>query len=423
MPGSAESRHTTSGVDGAATDLRERLCRAESELAAALAENARLKAEFLQAQKMEAVGRLASGVAHDFKNVLTLIAGYADQLLARAATRDVRDPLAEIAAACKRAITLAEQLLSYSRRDAAHRAPVSLNTILADAGRMLRRMLPANVDLVIRQAPSLGLVLANAGHMHQVLLNLVVNARDAMPSGGRLVVEVSDVEVGGGAGSAPADVTPGPYVRLSVSDNGVGMDDETRRRALEPFFTTKDGRVGTGLGLSTVDNIVREAGGWIALESARGAGTTVFVYLPRLGTAAGTRSGSLPAGESAAPPPRVLVIDDDEAVRKLMLDLLAVSPPRPSRPPPTPARTTRPTTSWSPTWRRWTSAPPRSVPGRMAVCPRSSASRPGPPGRPSPAPTVSSWEPRSASPSCPASCFVPSGTCSKPTESSQQVSR
>jgi signal transduction histidine kinase/CheY-like chemotaxis protein len=326
MPGSAESRHTTSGVDGAATDLRERLCRAESELAAALAENARLKAEFLQAQKMEAVGRLASGVAHDFKNVLTLIAGYADQLLARAATRDVRDPLAEIAAACKRAITLAEQLLSYSRRDAAHRAPVSLNTILADAGRMLRRMLPANVDLVIRQAPSLGLVLANAGHMHQVLLNLVVNARDAMPSGGRLVVEVSDVEVGGGAGSAPADVTPGPYVRLSVSDNGVGMDDETRRRALEPFFTTKDGRVGTGLGLSTVDNIVREAGGWIALESARGAGTTVFVYLPRLGTdAAATRSGSLPAGESAVPRPRVLVIDDDEAVRKLMLDLLAVA--------------------------------------------------------------------------------------------------
>jgi two-component system, cell cycle sensor histidine kinase and response regulator CckA len=306
--------------------LREQLRHSQAALARALAVNDHLKAEFLQAQKMEVVGRLATGVAHDFKNVLTLIGGYADLLLKQVDPPALREPLVEIRSACQRAIGLAEQLLSYSRKEAAEQSAISLNAVLDDAGKMLRRMLPENVDLTIRQAPGLGLVMANAGQMHQVLLNLVVNARDAMASGGRLVVEVRNEDVAPGTAAAVAGARPGPNVLLTVADTGCGMDDETRRRAIEPFFTTKAGGTGTGLGLSTVHSIVTDWRGRLVLDSAPGAGTTVRIYLPRVETQAsdGQQSPSAPAGAASGRRAwRILVVDEDEAVRRLLVDLLA----------------------------------------------------------------------------------------------------
>jgi two-component system cell cycle sensor histidine kinase/response regulator CckA len=184
-------------------------------------------------------------------------------------------------------------------------------------------MLPANVDLTVRHDPALGLVRANAGQMHQVLLNLVVNARDAMPSGGSLVIEVRNADVEAGSPEANAGAREGAHVLLSVSDTGVGMDDDTRQRALEPFFTTKEG-TGTGLGLSTVHSIVTECRGRILLESVCGVGTTVRVYLPRLDADAGgdARIGLAPSALALLPARRILVVDEDEAVRQLLLDLL-----------------------------------------------------------------------------------------------------
>jgi two-component system, cell cycle sensor histidine kinase and response regulator CckA len=298
--------------------------RLEAEHAQLKAEHAQLKAQFLQAQKMEAVGRLASGVAHDFKNVLTLIAGYADLLLKQSEAAAIRDPLGEIRSACQRAIVLAEQLLSYSRREAAAQAPLSLNTILADAGRMLQRMLPANVDFSIRQAPGLGLVVANAGQMHQVLMNLVVNARDAMPSGGRLTVDAQNRDVAPDDPDVAAGARPGPHVVLTVADTGVGMDAATRLRAVEPFFTTKEGKVGTGLGLSTVHAIVTDCRGRVVIESAPGVGTTIRVYLPRVEAA--DAAGVVPPGSRSDAVPRarrILVVDEDASVRRLLVDLLS----------------------------------------------------------------------------------------------------
>jgi len=298
----------------------------QADLARVLTENAQLKAQFLQAQKMEAVGRLASGVAHDFKNVLTLIAGYADQLLAEADTPAIREPLTEIRAATERAIGLAEQLLTFSRRGAAVQSPVSVNVVLAEPGKMLARMLPANVELTIRQDPALGLVMANAGQLHQVLLNLVVNARDAMPSGGRLVIDAANVDVEPGSPDAESGARTGPTVRVTVADTGVGMDEDTRRRALEPFFTTKEGPVGTGLGLSTVHSIVTDCRGRIVIDSAPGIGTTVRIYLPRL-EAGRPETDAEPAARPGAQPRarRILVVDEDAAVRRLLVDLLAAA--------------------------------------------------------------------------------------------------
>jgi signal transduction histidine kinase len=316
-----ERRRATDAPAAESVCVAEQLRQAQASLARLESEHAQLKAEFLQAQKMEAVGRLASGVAHDFKNVLTLIAGYADLLFQQADTPGAREPLAEIRSACRRAIGLAEQLLSYSRREAAQQSPISLNTILADAGRMLHRMLPAHVDLAIRDDPELGLVMANAGQMHQVLLNLVVNARDAMPSGGRLAVEVRNVDVEPGSPDAKAGAPPGPHVLMSVADNGVGMTDETRARALEPFFTTKEGRTGTGLGLSTVHAIITDCHGRLVIDSAPGVGTTVRIYLPRLEALPGDGAGARAPGPAAARLSRVLVVDADESVRRLLSDL------------------------------------------------------------------------------------------------------
>jgi two-component system, cell cycle sensor histidine kinase and response regulator CckA len=288
------------------------------------AENERLQSEFLQAQKMEAVGRLASGVAHDFKNVLTLIAGYTDILLRRFDDPEGREAALEIQSACHRAIELTRQLLAFSKKETRDRRGVSLNALLTDASRMLRRLLSEDIELSIRQDPALGLVSADAGQLHQVLLNLVVNARDAMPAGGRLVIETRNVEVEAGSPEARAGVPTGAHVRLSVEDNGVGMDEPTRRRALEPFFTTKEGKTGTGLGLSTVDGIVRQSLGSILLESEPGRGTSVLIYLPQAAAPPGAPGrAAAPADTGALAMRRVLVVDADEGIRHLLADVLS----------------------------------------------------------------------------------------------------
>jgi two-component system, cell cycle sensor histidine kinase and response regulator CckA len=302
-----------------AARLEEALRQAEARLAVLSDEHEQLKVQFLQAQKMETVARLASGVAHDFKNVLTLIAGYNDLLLKRLEGSDLREPAVEIQRACQRASGLAQQLLSFSRREAPQQLPVSLNTILADAGTFLRRMVGAHVDLSVVGDPSLGLVMANTAQMHQVLLNLVVNSRDAMPNGGRLLIDVRNVDLVPGSGEELAGAKPGPHVRLSVTDTGVGMDEATRSHAFDPFFTTKAARKGTGLGLSTVHSIVTECHGRVVIESAPGRGTTVLIYLPRL-----EQAGDGPHGPAAPIPVTrtVLVVDEDEGIRRLLGDLL-----------------------------------------------------------------------------------------------------
>lgn len=306
--------------------LEEELRLADARLRDARSDYDRLRAEFLQAQKMETVGRMASGVAHDFKNVLTLIAGYSNLLLKRVDTPDLREPVVEIQAACQRAIGLAQQLLAFSRKEAADHVALSLGGVLSDGAKMLRRMLGASVDLSIRSDPGLGLVMANAGQMHQVILNLVVNARDAMPNGGRLVIDARNVDVQAGSQEARGGAPVGASVLLSVADTGIGMDEATRARALEPFFTTKEAKTGTGLGLSTVHSVVTECRGRIILDSAPARGTTVRIYLPRL-TEAPRPAGEPPARQDDASPSsrlrRVAILDEDQSIQRLLADVLA----------------------------------------------------------------------------------------------------
>jgi two-component system, cell cycle sensor histidine kinase and response regulator CckA len=310
---------------GDVSRLEAALRASEDRLRQSQADYDRLKAEFLQAQKMEAIGRMASGVTHDFKNVLTLIAGYSHLLLDRVDAPDLREAVVEIQGACQRAIGLAQQLLSFSRKEAGDRAPLSLATVLADNAKMVHRMLGASIDVTIRSEPSLGLVMASAGQMHQVILNLVVNARDAMPGGGRVVIDARNVDVAAGSPEARGGAPVGAFVLLSVADTGTGMDETTRLHALEPFFTTKEARTGTGLGLSTVHSVVTDCQGRIILDSVPGGGTTVMIYLPRL--AREDAPVATPgAGDNRSSPPsrlrRIALLDEDEGVRRLLTDLL-----------------------------------------------------------------------------------------------------
>ena len=240
-----------------------------------------LEAQFRHAQKLEAIGKLAGGVAHDFNNLLSVIQGYGSQLLDRTDKRDnAYVALTEILKAAEKGAALTRQLLALGRKQSARLQPLDLNAIVAEDERMLRRLLGANIELITNLEPSLGLVLADAGYMHQVLLNLVMNARDAMPSGGRLSISLLNVDIDGNRSPRPAEVEPGSYVKLIVADTGVGMSEEVQERLFEPFFTTKDN--GTGLGLSTVFGIVRQSDGHIIVETALNKGTTFEIFLPRV---------------------------------------------------------------------------------------------------------------------------------------------
>jgi DNA-binding response OmpR family regulator len=278
-----------------------------------------LEDDLRHAQKMEAVGQLAGGIAHDFNNLLTVIAGETELLSERLEPADpLRRDVAAIAGATERAAALTRQLLAFSRRQLLKPRVLDLNELVASVDAMLRRVIGEDVELVTRRSGAAVPVEADPSQLEQVVLNLAVNARDAMPDGGRLTIEVSQVELPPGHG-----LGPGSYALLKVSDTGTGMDAETLERVFEPFFTTKPEGAGTGLGLSTVYGIVTQSGGDVRVASTPGAGTTFEVYLPS--------TAQLPATAPAEPAPAfappatgtILLVEDDDAVRELALRALS----------------------------------------------------------------------------------------------------
>jgi signal transduction histidine kinase len=235
-----------------------------------------------QWQKLEHIGRLAGSVAHDFNNYLTVIDGYCDLVLASLSPEDpLRGPVSEMRKAGERATQLTRQLLAFSRQQALDLRPISLTEVLMDSESMLRRLVGEGIEMVLEAPPDLWPIMADPVQIQQVLMNLAANARDAMPSGGKLTVRAMNLIQGHEALPVVPSMRPGEYVILTVEDTGVGMNEETRDRVFEPFFTTKPAGQGTGLGLSTVYGIVRQSGGWISVESQPGQGTTFRIHFPR----------------------------------------------------------------------------------------------------------------------------------------------
>jgi two-component system, cell cycle sensor histidine kinase and response regulator CckA len=297
----------------------------ERELAAASVRRERraLEVQLRHAQRMEALGRLASGIAHDFRNLLTAVTGYSELLIE---LLDPRDPLRktaeEIRGAAMRATVLSSQLLTFSRRDEASAGVLDVNVLVADMEGMLRRLVGEHIELAVTLARSDSRVTADRAQLEQVIMNLVANARDAMPHGGRLSLAIGHVDVGATDGESGAETPPGSYVSLDVQDTGHGMDEETQANLFEPFFTTKEPSKGTGLGLSMAQTVVREIGGVLTVRSQVGQGTTFAILLPRVTEpvtppVARRRLQSLPRGTET-----VLLVEDEVGVRELVRDLL-----------------------------------------------------------------------------------------------------
>ena len=285
-----------------------------------------LEAQFRQAQKMEAVGQLAGGVAHDFNNLLTVVLIYSNALLD---TLDPDDPrradVNEVISAGKRGAALTRQLLAFSRKQVLEPTVVDLNALVADTKPMLSRLIDGQVELVLVLASDAAAVRADRGQLEQVLMNLVLNARDAMPAGGRLAIETASVELDASFSPDEVIVRPGMYVMLAVSDTGTGMDAITRRRLFEPFFTTKDQGRGTGLGLATVNGIVKQNGGFIRVYSERDQGATFKIFLPR---SDGDGDMQMPVAHAATATTGtecVLVAESETAVRCLTCGILEKS--------------------------------------------------------------------------------------------------
>ena len=292
-------------------------------LAADVSERRLLEERLRQSQKMEAVGRLAGGVAHDFNNLLTVITGYGYMLLDEVgAAEPPRASVEEILRTVERAAALTSQLLTFSRHQVAQPVALDLTSVVARMDRMLRRVIGEDIELVADLSPSLGKVKADPGQIEQVILNLVVNARDAMPAGGRITIRTADLELGSEE-ARPRPASPGPWVLLSVADTGQGMDEDTKAHLFEPFFTTKELGKGTGLGMSTVYAIVERSGGDILVASQPGQGATISIYLPRVEETAEPRRDSTPPAGPERGAETILLAEDEDAVRKLVLEVLS----------------------------------------------------------------------------------------------------
>jgi PAS domain S-box-containing protein len=283
-----------------------------------------LEQQLRQSQKMEAVGRLAGGIAHDFNNLLMVISGYSEFLLDRLGPEPaLRGPAQEIAGAAQRASSLTRQLLAFSRKQMLAPKILDLNEVVTENLKMLTRVIGEDIDLVMIPAATLGAVRADAGQIDQVIMNLAVNARDAMPSGGKLTIETSNVSLDEEYSRFHAPLRPGDYVMLTIADTGMGMDSETQSHIFEPFFTTK-GPKGTGLGLSTVYGIVKQSGGYIWVYSESGKGTTFKIYLPRVPEKAESHAVVATAEPAAAEPgtETILLVEDETNLRYLARQFL-----------------------------------------------------------------------------------------------------
>ena len=283
-----------------------------------------LEAQLQQAQKMEAVGQLAGGIAHDFNNLLTVITSYGAMVMADLPRESPHAAdVQEILNAANRASSLTRQLLAFSRRQVLQPHVLDLNALTGDLEKMLRRLLREDIQLVTRFDPQLALVNADAGQLEQVIVNLVVNARDAMPRGGRISIETSNVTLGKGYAPMHANANPGPYVLLTVSDTGKGMDKATQAHIFEPFFTTKPVGQGTGLGLSTVYGIVKQSGGYVWVYSEIDRGTTFKVYLPAVSGVPNSAEAERDSHASLlASPERILLVEDEPNVRRIARRIL-----------------------------------------------------------------------------------------------------
>ena len=298
-------------VTGAFTRMRAGLRKAQSD-------QQQLEEGLRQAHKMEAVGRLAGGVAHDFNNLLTIIRGHSDLLLDRSDNDSrVKRSVEQIRKAADRAVALTRQLLAFSRMQVLQPRVLDLNAIVADIGKMLPRLIGEHIEYVFCPGASLARVKADPGQIEQVIMNLAVNARDAMPEGGSITVTTRNVAINAAEVARRAPMAPGKYVLLSVSDTGHGMDEATKAHIFEPFFTTKEVGKGTGLGLATVYGVVKQSGGFVWVESAPGKGAAFSIYLP-------PASGKISADETAIRSPvasrgseTVLLVEDEDGVREL----------------------------------------------------------------------------------------------------------
>jgi two-component system, cell cycle sensor histidine kinase and response regulator CckA len=318
-----EYEYRVRAADGSVAWIRDRVrlidgTKGERELAGVIVDvSARreLEERLLQSQKMEAVGQLAGGVAHDFNNLLVVIRGYTDLLLLQASEERALAQLRQISQAADRASALTGQLLAFARRAPSVNERVDVNALLRGVEPMLRRLIDEDIVLAIHADTPVDAVRADPGQLEQVLVNLVINARDAMPLGGEIRIATSTREIDA-ATAEDLGIEPGRYVVTAVSDSGSGMTEETKTRIFEPFFTTKEAGKGTGLGLATVYGIVEQAGGKIVVDTQLGVGSTFFVYLPE------ARAADLDATPEDDDTPGILVVEDDEGVRELVRTVL-----------------------------------------------------------------------------------------------------
>jgi PAS domain S-box-containing protein len=282
-----------------------------------------LEQQLRQSQKMEAIGRLAGGVAHDFNNLLMVIKGHTELLMDSLAPGDhVKRKIEQIDRSADRATALVRQLLAFSRMQVLQPRAMNLNAVVEEMSKLLPRLIGEDIELVVRPAGDLGTIRGDASQMEQVLMNLAVNARDAMPSGGKLIIETSNVELDNYYRQAHPIVQPGRYVLLAVSDSGIGMDAETQAHIFEPFFTTKEQGKGTGLGLATVYGVVKQSGGFIWVYSEPGKGTTFKIYLPRVDESVAEPVSVQPLGQALRGTETVLLTEDEQDVREVAREFL-----------------------------------------------------------------------------------------------------